>query len=1115
MDRVDLRERYSRATSLYKSGRFEEALAIIYELQAAYPNNPSLLYSRALCIASAGRLDEASSLCDLLIQQFLDVRGVQLKAQIAVRQADAAEARRAHRELDDAASVRLRQPGDVAEAFQDLQAVPDHAQTPFSPTEEETPEDDLPEAPAPTVASASPAPTIPQQAEQPPVPEALAPLLGQSVTPITSDQQQGLFGLSTREEPATSGDEPPEAFPEEPCAAQPASPSQPIAREERSPSEQDTSNDLPWVPTTNRESELPAGEAWDAGPSARPADVLEVPEEEDRSPVPRHEAEAAALDPTNAFHAEAAGGARRDALLASPEVDESGGLPGEDQGERWPYRAETPEKDGLQDPESPVTQENLEEQEGFLAQEDLENQGSQEDQGDQSFIGEYPQIQTAPSDTPRPRRSRITTTILALVLVTTGAALVLAFFRGLLWIPGGSNSQSHEEADDTTPGSSSSPLSPRATTTGPFTVLFPEDRVLGRLYTRPTESMTEASWRALGDARGSVTVPGGQELRLDIGQCHWLDFNWLASLEAAPLSDLRISNTGLADDDLAGISSLPDLKSLTIDSFRLTDRGLDHLSAMPGLESLTLRGASLLTDDGVACLEQMLSLRVLDLEDTSLGDPAIAHLSGLVSLTSLALPDAVTDTGLASLAGLTNLRRLGLGIGSTDAGLAYLSSLANLESLEFRGRPLGSGFSSISALPNLTEIAFLDGAEPTALEALASFNALCVVHFLTERLRSETINSLADIPHLAEVRLDAAELDGQAREPLANLAALESLRTLGLAGPAFGDDILPATVENAALETLDLSNSNVSDAGLLSLAGQDSLHELILAHAGIHDTAVESLGRMKMLERLDISGTQISEDGRARLAAALPSCTIMPDSMLEDRALVFPAGTPLGILFRIDDLRSDPLLGTPVARASGRVRIAAGALIGLATGSREALDLSFLDRLQPDDIDSLVLAHGVARPEDWASLERLSGLQALTVQSAALGDEALSHLRGMTALRRLVCGPGAVTDDGLSQIAEAFPELESLVLSGCAGVTDAGARHIAGLPSLVEVRLNRTSITDTTLARLRVLFRLKELDVADTAVTEEGLDAFREAAPECQVFAGDPPNPSSSDSSKE
>ena len=91
MDAYELFEKYEKANAFYRDDKPEDALRILDELNRAVPDNPTLMYARAMVLVQLRRHDEADEICDRLIREHGVAHGVRLKAQIAAARADEAE----------------------------------------------------------------------------------------------------------------------------------------------------------------------------------------------------------------------------------------------------------------------------------------------------------------------------------------------------------------------------------------------------------------------------------------------------------------------------------------------------------------------------------------------------------------------------------------------------------------------------------------------------------------------------------------------------------------------------------------------------------------------------------------------------------------------------------------------------------------------------------------------------------------------------------------------------------------------------------------------------------------------------------------------------------------
>jgi hypothetical protein len=173
---------------------------------------------------------------------------------------------------------------------------------------------------------------------------------------------------------------------------------------------------------------------------------------------------------------------------------------------------------------------------------------------------------------------------------------------------------------------------------------------------------------------------------------------------SAEVWEIILTGTPFADDDLAQMSRLSGIKTLTLDRTLITDMGLAHLKKLTDLRYLRLDDANV-TDAGLVHLGELTTLESLELCNTKVTDTGLVHLEGLTKLVSLELGSTkVTDAGLVHLEGLSSLRALELAnTHVTDAGLTHLKGLTKLEWLGLRmTRATDAGVATLNeALPGL------------------------------------------------------------------------------------------------------------------------------------------------------------------------------------------------------------------------------------------------------------------------------------------------------------------------------------------------------------------------------------------------------------------------------
>ena len=74
---------------------------------------------------------------------------------------------------------------------------------------------------------------------------------------------------------------------------------------------------------------------------------------------------------------------------------------------------------------------------------------------------------------------------------------------------------------------------------------------------------------------------------------------------------------------------------------------------------------------------------------------------------------------------------------------------------------------------------------------------------------------------------------------------------------------------------LDLSGTQITDAGLKEVAKLQKLEWLYLGGPQINDQSLKEVAKLHNLEQLSLHGTNVTEAGVAELKKALPNCEIL------------------------------------------------------------------------------------------------------------------------------------------------------------------------------------------------------------------------------------------------
>lgn len=252
------------------------------------------------------------------------------------------------------------------------------------------------------------------------------------------------------------------------------------------------------------------------------------------------------------------------------------------------------------------------------------------------------------------------------------------------------------------------------------------------------------------------------------------------------------------------------------------------------------------------------------------------------------------------------------------------------------------------------------------------------------------------------------------------------------------------------LATLDLSLTRITDQGMQELKNATSIVELNLRFAEyVTDEGLAAIKGWKKLKRLDVHGTKISDTALEHISGI-----VTLESVNIGSAMITDVG--LERLTSLPNLRELTIGGNELGDA------------GLQA-LRQLPKLTYLDLSGRQGTDSNV----------WTISMSDTGIEALLT----LKD--LRDLRfGCTSLGVGIEGQrfATVSAMGVNQRwierMKTFPKLERLKLQGCDRVDDDSAKTLATYPSLTE------------------------LDLTGTAVTEKGLAALKSAKPKLRIYSG-------------
>jgi hypothetical protein len=126
-------------------------------------------------------------------------------------------------------------------------------------------------------------------------------------------------------------------------------------------------------------------------------------------------------------------------------------------------------------------------------------------------------------------------------------------------------------------------------------------------------------------------------------------------------------------------------------------------------------------------------------------------------------------------------------------------------------------------------------------------------------------------------------------------------------------------------------------------------------------------------------------------------------------------------------------------------------------------------------------------------------LEVINLYGCRLTSQGIENLGEMPTLRDLNIYGAEIGNDDLDLLAR-FSRLEGIWL-GATMVTDEGIAKLAEFRSLRSVQLTDLPLTDTALTHVANLPLLTDVDVRNTRVTRQGLEALRAARPNCRILS--------------
>lgn len=282
-------------------------------------------------------------------------------------------------------------------------------------------------------------------------------------------------------------------------------------------------------------------------------------------------------------------------------------------------------------------------------------------------------------------------------------------------------------------------------------------------------------------------------------------------------------------------------------------------------------------------------------------------------------------------------------------------------------------------------------------------------------------------------------------------AGLEQFREMDLKQSPVTDQGLPHLAKLTNLESVNLSNTKITDAGLSVTLNLPKLTRLDLSACTVTPAMMASLSKLENLEVLSLEGTRIGDEDVSQLA-------------------------------NLAQLKELNLSHTMITDSSFRV-----------LGTLKSLEILKVSNTNLNG----------SGMQFMKSKRAEGGLRVLDASRTHFGEQGLQHLKGAEALEELNVAAAGVTDRALAQHLKGVSHLKKLILSFNT-ISNAGVPALASIKSLEELYLCECyKMDDQSLFLLKSNKELKVLDVSGCGnVSTKGGQALKKFLPDCEIRFG-------------
>jgi len=250
---------------------------------------------------------------------------------------------------------------------------------------------------------------------------------------------------------------------------------------------------------------------------------------------------------------------------------------------------------------------------------------------------------------------------------------------------------------------------------GARTIVFPEDRVVGNLFTitGAISYVWDSRWELSGPATGRIVLGKGTAAFLEIKEgsssvISTLEPNSVQVIDFSASFDfpfeLYTNNqtkriVQLSDKDLEPITRMNSLYRLVLHNTTITDESLTYIAEVESLRSINLFNTKI-TDDGLRLLARLPNLKGLDLGATNISDEGLRYIGECSKLERLSLTESHRTKGNVSA------QAYSVNLNITDGGIKHLRNLQFLSQLDISNTDVTDA--SVDVLSQLKSLRYLD-----------------------------------------------------------------------------------------------------------------------------------------------------------------------------------------------------------------------------------------------------------------------------------------------------------------------------------------------------------------------------------------------------------------------